>query len=101
MDQLILGFALLGLRTSQRISKTTKKAGIVVTSNSTSTFLSFVQFIGCRTAMVVFTCCAKLQALKFYIKLVSCRRLISYMKLHANMTGRKERLPANFLHFGL
>lgn len=53
--QLIFGFKRLGFNTMYSMPETTKKAGIVVESNTTCTFLSLVQWIGWRIAIVAFT----------------------------------------------
>lgn len=53
--QLILGFGLLGRRRNQSNKNTARKAGSVVKSSCTSTFLSRVHWTGCRLEMVEFT----------------------------------------------
>jgi hypothetical protein len=53
--QLILGFGLLGRRRNQSNKKTARKAGMVVKSSCTSSFLSRVHCTGCRLEMVEFT----------------------------------------------
>lgn len=60
-SQLIFGFGRLGRKTIYRHPRTIKKAGIVVISNTICTFLSLVQLIGWRRAMVVLTCSTNLQ----------------------------------------
>lgn len=65
--QLIFGFALRGLKARKSTSIMTRNAGIVVISNSTSTFVCLVQWIGWRLAIVEFTWSANLQEKKKWI----------------------------------
>lgn len=63
-SQLILGFGLLGLKRTYRRPRTTRKAGMVVPSNTTCTSLSREQWMGWSRANVVFTWSANLRNIK-------------------------------------
>lgn len=64
--QLIFGFGRLGLNRIYRTPETTRKAGTVVKSNTTCTFLSLVQWIGWRMAIVAFTWSKNLQEARIH-----------------------------------
>lgn len=65
--QLTLAFGRLGFNTNHRTNRTTEKAGMVVRSNSTFTFLCFVQWIWCMLDIVLFTYSTNLHNIHIYI----------------------------------